>query len=259
MAPLDAARVDALWQFRYRHRRRPHGLRRLVVDPLDAILSVDAGDGIAETVHAEARWRDPVAYGVTASGQVDLDKRSGSEGLVEWPVDLGAAPVGARLVAVLAGFEIDLGATPCDSIAELSVFVGLPSGDGHATAGVSISSRRGDPEVSASMSLLVLAVPADRLEVHTPSSSSVRRGGFESHQRPLAATIGSQRLRPLGIAAFGIHLTAGRPEHASARRLRELGVSVNGLVMRWQVSTAATFARAATARATATVPCVRLD
>lgn len=259
MAHPDTTQMDALWHFRYRHRRRSHGLRRLVVDPVDAILSVDAGDGIAETVHAEARWRDPAAHGVNAVGHVDLAERGGSEGLVEWGVELGVAPAGTRLVAVLAGFELDLGNRPCDSLSELSVYAGLPGGDGHLTAGVSISAKRASPEVRASMSLLALAVPAGRLEVHTPSSSGVRQGGFEPRQRPLAATIGSQRLRPLGLAAFGFHLTAGHPEHPTGRRLRELGVSLNGLVMRWHLSTASALTAASTARVTATVPCVRLE
>lgn len=254
MSRMEAPLVDALWHFRYRCRKRPHGLQRLALDPDSATLGVDLGDGVAETVFAEARWHDPVAYGVHTVGEVRLSRRRGS-GLVEWPVDLGSEPEGTRLVAVLAGFEIDLGDRPIAGVSELSAFVGVPGAEGRTNAGVSVGSRR-DPELEASMTLLVLAVPADRLEVHTPKSEGLRRGGFEPHQQPLASTIGPQTLRPLGVAGFSFHLSARRPDHPTPRRLRELGISVNGLVMRWHCSTANTLTRTTRVRATATVPCV---
>ena len=112
--------------------------------------------------------------------------------------------------------------------------------------------------VALAASVLVLAVPADRLEIRTPSCDGVRSSGFEPDQMPLAATIGPQTLRPLGVAAFGLHLTAGRPAHPAPRRLREFGLSVNGLVLRWHCSTASALTRATKVRATATVPCVAL-
>lgn len=257
MSALMAPRVDALWQFRYRCRRRPHGLRRLAVDPDSATLGVEAGDGVPDTVFAEARWRNPAAHGVRSVGEVELKTRSGG-GLVEWPLDLGAAPADERLVAVLSGFEIGLGDHPVAGVSELSVFTTIPGAEGRATAGVALSARRREPELEASLRLLVLSVPADRLEIHTPSISGVRQGGFEPGHPPLAATLGHQSLRPLGVAAFGIYLTAGHPERAARRRIRELGVSLNGLVLRWHCSTAATWTRSANVRATATVPCVAL-
>lgn len=257
MAPPEPPRVDALWQFRYRCRRRPHGLRRLTLDPYADTLGVDAGDGVTDTVFAEARWRDPAAYGVRAVDEVRLDTRSG-QGLVEWAVDVGPPPAGTRLVAVLAGYEIDLDDRPTPGVSELSVHIGVPGSEGRSTAGVSLSGRRREPELEASLTLLVLEVPADRLEVHTPTCSGVRKGGFEPYQPPLAATIGPQSLRPLGIAAFGLYFTAGRPERTATRRLRELGVSIDGLVLRWHCSTASTFAWPTRVRATATVPCVAL-
>lgn len=263
---VRSAPMDALWHFRCRWQRRPHSLRALSLDPEAGRLDVVAGvsRGRDDTLHAEARWRDPAIHGAHAVRILALGRVTASDGLAEWRVDHGKPPRGTRLVPVVAGFDLTFdGDGDGDGgrrLAEISVYAGIPGPDGHATAGVSVTTgRREDPSMQAALTLLVLAVPQDRLEVHTPSCTASRRGGIEASHPPLAATIASQRLRPLGLTAFSVALTAGHPERSAPRLLRELGVSINGLVLRWHVSTAGAVTRAATACATATVPCVRLD
>lgn len=264
MSSLPFGPTDALWHFRYRYRMRPHPLSHLGLDADLGTVEVEAGDEVVDAVQAEARWRRDPGHGVTVLGGLHLDRRSGDAGLVDWSVGIDAPPAGTKAVSVLSGLSLDLSEPPSAAMSELALHSTVWSGDGEAgrgriDAGVSVSTRDRALELAASLSLVVLAVPTDRLEIHTPSSNAPRHGGFAPQHGPLAATIGSQRLRPLGISAFGIYLTSGHPEHPAARPLRELGISINGLVMRWHVSTAATFTRAANARATAVVPCVSLD
>lgn len=259
---VRSAPMDALWHFRCRWQRRPHRLRALSLSPATATMEVLAGDdrGVDDTVHTEARWADPAVHGAHGVGAVDLERVGAANGLAEWHLDLGSPPRGARLVPLLAGFDLAFDGQRGRLLSEVSVFVAMPGGDGRATAGVSVSTgRREPPSMIAALKLVVLAVPQDRLEVHTPSCTASRRAGLEPAHPPLAATIGSQRLRPLGLAAFALDLTAGHPERTAPRRLRELGVSINGLVLRWHIPTAGALTRAAQVRATATVPCVRLD
>lgn len=258
--------MDALWHFRYRWRSRPHGWSTLRVDPESGVLDVAAtdtrtrwGTGV-DTALTEARWHDPATHGATAVGDIRLENTAATDGLAEWHPDLGDAPNGTRLVPVLAGFDVRLGGDHDPQMSEISVYAEMPGPDGRATAGVSVTTaRRDSPPMEATLALVVLAVPNKRLEVHTPSSGASRPGGVEVRQPPLATTIASQRLRPLGIAAFAVELSAGHPERSTARSLRELGVSINGLVLRWHVSTAGLMTRRVNVRATATVPCVRLD
>lgn len=258
--------MDALWHFRYRWPSRPLGWSSLSVDPDSGVLDVVPGDDRAlhgrrvEAALTEARWHDAATRGVSALRDVELESVAAPDGLAEWHLDLGDGPEGTRPVPVLAGFEVAFDANPGPRLAEISVYTTIPAPDGRVTAGVSVTTgRREAPAMHAGLTLAVLAVPSRRLEVHTPSSDASRAAGIEARHPPLAATIASQRVRPLGIAAFSFELSSGRPERSAPRHLRELGVSINGLVLRWHVSTAGLVTRGVKVRATATVPCVRLD